>query len=264
MFRICDFFETSIGHVERDMDNEIKITENEFHDAVELHQSEENLGSYVNEFFEDAKEFEICGEEFFEMKSSGEEPDAEAEKKAKRKKRHEKLTRKMSYLVASTVAVIALSNTLGNSIGSNVTQAGGSINGDLRFSIQWNGRNDNKDDLDAHCVEPGGYEIYYGNAGTQSPAGGCLDIDITQPGENVAVENIIYKSRKDMEEGTYQLKVHCYAEREGNGGFSAEVQIQGRTYKFKHTQDMEWGETVVVAEVVLKNGRLKLQEHNEG
>lgn len=248
--------------MEHSMDNEIKITDNEFHDTVELHESEESLVGNGSEFLETDNEVKEYEEEFYELRNLVHGAKADSDKKAKRKKQHEKLVRKMSYLVASTVAVVVLSNTLGNSIGSNVNKAGGNTRGDLRFSIQWNDRNNNKDDLDAHCLEPEGYEIFYGNAGVMSPAGGCLDVDIVQPGENVAVENIIYESRKDMKDGTYQLFVHCFAEREGNSGFSAEVEIRGRVYEFKHSRKMEQGEIVVVAEVILENGKFRLKDSN--
>ena len=78
----------------------------------------------------------------------------------------------------------------------NVKAAGGNVDGVLRFSIMWNeGQNDNSD-LDAHCKEPDGNEIYFGNCRKpgMSRCGGQLDIDITHPMEQMvgkpSVENI--------------------------------------------------------------------------
>jgi len=45
-----------------------------------------------------------------------------------------------------------------------VKAAGGSVTGDLRFSIQWNEDRQDNCDLDAHCKEANGFEIYYGSA----------------------------------------------------------------------------------------------------
>ena len=88
-----------------------------------------------------------------------------------------------------------------------VKAAGGKIDGDLRFSIQWN--EDGKDDcdLDAHCKEVAtNTEIYYGSYRGRkgiSPCGGNLDVDIIHPGKDIAVENIVYADKTKMKPGQY-------------------------------------------------------------
>ena len=143
----------------------------------------------------------------------------------------------------------------------NVKAAGGKVDGDLRFSMQWNDEDYNPNDFDAHCKEPNGYHIYYGNKGRLSLSGGVLDVDIINPIRNkAAVENITYANRRDMMDGVYQLFVHCYSNNGGKSGFKAEVEFDGSIYSFVYNRPLKDGEVVQVAEVTLKNGVFSIKE----
>ena len=143
----------------------------------------------------------------------------------------------------------------------NVKAAGGKVDGDLRFSMQWNDEDYNPNDFDAHCKEPNGYHIYYGNKGRLSLSGGVLDVDIINPIRNkAAVENITYANRRDMMDGVYQLFVHCYSNNGGKSGFKAEVEFDGSIYSFVYNRPLKVGEVVHVAEVTLKNGVFSIKE----
>lgn len=143
----------------------------------------------------------------------------------------------------------------------NVKAAGGKVDGDLRFSMQWNDEDYNPNDFDAHCKEPNGYHIYYGNKGRLSLSGGVLDVDIINPIRNkAAVENITYANRRDMMDGVYQLFVHCYSNNGGKSGFKAEVEFDGSIYSFVYNRPLKDGEVVQVAEVTLKNGIFSIKE----
>ena len=143
----------------------------------------------------------------------------------------------------------------------NVKAAGGKVDGDLRFSMQWNDEDYNPNDFDAHCKEPNGYHIYYGNKGRLSLSGGVLDVDIINPIRNkAAVENITYANRRDMMDGVYQLFVHCYSNNGGKSGFKAEVEFDGSIYSFVYNRPLKDGEIVQVAEVTLKNGVFSIKE----
>jgi hypothetical protein len=147
-----------------------------------------------------------------------------------------------------------------------VKTAGGKVDGVLRFSIMWSGDNVDNSDLDAHCIEPGGFEIYFGEKRSRITEGN-LDIDITQPLNQMpkgAVENITYPSLSKMVDGTYKFFVHQYCARSSNG-FKAEIEFNGESFFYEYNQPV-LGD-VWVANVILKNGEFliehKLPETNQ-
>jgi hypothetical protein len=131
----------------------------------------------------------------------------------------------------------------------------------LRFSIQWNDtENWDKNDLDAHCTEPTGFEIYYSQKNSKK-TGGWLDVDIINPGKDkIAVENIQYKNKDNMIEGDYLFRVHQYTYRGGDWGFKAEIEFDNTIYSFDYPYKLSNGEYVNVAKVNLKNGRFTLTD----
>ena len=138
-----------------------------------------------------------------------------------------------------------------------VKAAGGSVTGDLRFSIQWN--EDGKDDcdLDAHCETPC-TEIYYSHK-HDTGTDGWLDVDIINPGRNVAVENITWTNRNTMKNGVYKFFVHQFSG-SVKSGFRAEIEFNGQVYSFEYPHSMRSGENVMVAVVTLKDGRFTIKE----
>ena len=150
----------------------------------------------------------------------------------------------------------------------NVKAAGGNVDGVLRFSIMWNCEQNDNSDLDAHCVEPDGNEIYFGNC--RKPAisrcGGQLDVDITHPMEQMpgkpSVENITWADMTYMKSGVYKFFVHQYSNR-GSKGFKAEVEFNGEIYAFEYNKPVNGN--VQVAEVMLdKNGNFTINEKLSG
>ena len=149
----------------------------------------------------------------------------------------------------------------------NVKAAGGKVDGDLRFSIQWNDGSDyNPNDFDSHCFEPGyrigvtprsyygfspcGGHIFFQNKRFVHPSSGMLDVDIIDPTPNkAAVENIVWSDKSRMPKGTYKMCVHCYSNRGGRSGFKAEIEFDGRIYSFEYNKSLGQGETVYVADV---------------
>jgi hypothetical protein len=146
-----------------------------------------------------------------------------------------------------------------DSMKDRVKSAGGNVDGVLRFSIQWNEKGDNNNDLDAHCYEPGGKHIYFSNKGTKHGSSGMLDVDIVSPNGKVAVENIVYTDLKRMPEGDYEFKVHNYSER-GGSGFTAEIEFDGKVYSYNYPKKIRESHYVAVATVnFTRKGGLTLQ-----
>jgi hypothetical protein len=130
-----------------------------------------------------------------------------------------------------------------------VRAAGGNVDGTLRFSIQWNDGEYNPNDFDAHCIEPDGNRIYFGDPDGH-PSGGNLDVDIVMPIKGTpAVENITWPSARTMREGDHTFFVHCFSYNGGRNGFSAEIEYDGQIFPFTHDKELRQDETVLVAVV---------------
>lgn len=154
----------------------------------------------------------------------------------------------------------AYAGNVTDSMKERVKAAGGSVTGDLRFSIQWNESGDDNVDLDAHCKEANGDEIFFSTYRKPciSKTGGQLDIDIINPAGKIAVENITWADRKTMKDGTYKFFVNQYSGSVKHG-FRAEIEFDGQIYSFDYPNRMKAGENVYVAEVTLKNGEFSIK-----
>lgn len=152
-------------------------------------------------------------------------------------------------------------NMTDSDISRNVKAAGGNIDGVLRFSIQWNDVDRDRNDLDAHCREPNGHEIYF-RAKHSYYTGGELDVDIINPIEGTpAVENIVWTDRSRMLSGKYSFCVHQFTNRGGRNGFRAEISFDGTVYRYDYRNELREDEFVDVADVTLHDdGTFTIEE----
>lgn len=133
-----------------------------------------------------------------------------------------------------------------DSIKARVKKAGGNIEALMRVSLAWF----NKDDLDLHCIVPGGGHIYFGNKA------GILDVDmnafvniVRDPVENLAFTKVI--------DGQYQIRINSYARRETvDVGFTLEVEFDGIVQQFTHDKAIGNRDSVDALVLTVKNGVL--------
>lgn len=145
-------------------------------------------------------------------------------------------------------------NMTDSSIKENVKNAGGNVDGVLRFSIQWNELGVyNNNDFDAHCdmqFKNGRKDcIYYAHKFSHE-TNGRLDVDIVEPKRGIpAVENITWNDLRDLEEGVYSFYVHNYYQRNGKDGFRAEIAFGGESYLFEYNKAINHHGKVHVADI---------------
>lgn len=141
-----------------------------------------------------------------------------------------------------------------DSIKENVKNAGGKVEGLLRFSIEWNADNSNENDLDAHCISPLSH-IYYGSK--RGRCGGELDIDIINPNRKVAVENIIYQELPPK--GKYEFKVDNFTDR-GGSNFKAQIEFNNQIFNYSINGRISKGYPIATV-THDGNGNFTIQHH---
>lgn len=151
-------------------------------------------------------------------------------------------------------------------IKESVKTAGGSVDAVLRFSIMWNDKSTwDQNDLDAHCVEPGGHRIYFGDK--RSNSSGVLDVDIISPDKGISsVENITWSDISKMPKGTYKMLVMNYNNKGGKEGFSAEIEFNGQIFEFEYPKEVKHKESILVAEVMFDGTSFTISpkiDHNQ-
>ena len=97
-----------------------------------------------------------------------------------------------------------------------VKDKGGNVEGVLRGSLIWNESGDDNSDLDIHVIQPDDVHIYYSSpyrkdhGDKPSSCGGFLDLDNTNPGRKLGIENIFFSSLSKLKKGVYKFYVRQY------------------------------------------------------
>ena len=108
----------------------------------------------------------------------------------------------------------------------------GAKGGDIQLSLFWRNHND----LDLHCIDPMGFEIFYSNK-TSPLSGGELDIDqnAQTPYNSAPVENI-YWPRTGAPPGLYRVFVVYYAPHDmvDTTPYTVRTVVQNKTNYFTH------------------------------
>jgi hypothetical protein len=149
-----------------------------------------------------------------------------------------------------------------------VKNAGGNVEGVLRFSMIWNYNDNHSDhsDLDAWCEQPDKVKIGY-STGFRKDGGnrftnlsGQLDLDNTNPGNNLGVENIYFLDESKLKNGNYAFWVHQFNSRNSQG-FKAEIEFDGQIYKYQY--DRAVSGSIFIAEVTYTNGKWSIDHSLE-
>jgi len=143
-----------------------------------------------------------------------------------------------------------------------VKTAGGKVDGILRASMIWNEDGSDQSDLDLWCQQPNGERIGYSTGFRKdrgnglSSCSGQLDLDNTNPGRTMGIENIYFAELKRMKNGVYEFWVNQFADR-GSKGFKFEIEFDGEIYSYEYNKRVAGN--VKVARVTLKDGQFSIE-----
>jgi hypothetical protein len=166
----------------------------------------------------------------------------------------------------------AYSGNITDSMRERVVQAGGRVDGPLRFTHTWNYDGQNQSLMDLHVFMPGyrgsckeeeihdqypvGRRVGW-NKRNDLHSGGVQDVDFVRPpGKAVPIENISFPDIRRMPEGRYVFKIHNWKLRQTTrSGFKAEIELNGNIYRFEYAQPLKDKQWITVGEANLKDGQ---------
>jgi hypothetical protein len=133
-----------------------------------------------------------------------------------------------------------------DSVKQRVKAAGGNIEALLRVSLSWY----NFDDLDLHCITPGGQHISFRNKAD------ILDVDMNavHGTTRTPVENLAFQR---LQNGIYKVWVNQFARRDTiDIGFAIEVEFGGVISQYSYPKSLKTTEDVHCFNLVVERGQL--------
>ncbi|MBQ9465960.1 MAG: hypothetical protein IJU62_03165 [Muribaculaceae bacterium] len=134
-----------------------------------------------------------------------------------------------------------------------VRDLGGSTNGVMRFTIEWNhDDNDIESDVDAHVLLPNQEEIFFKHLNAST--GARLDVDRRKtPG--IKIENVIWPTVESVKDGKYVFFVHQFSG-ENVGVINAKIIIGDKVTSFRINGPLQNDSVIPIAEAEFSNGTL--------
>lgn len=152
-------------------------------------------------------------------------------------------------------------DSVADDIDQAVEDAGGNVEGFMRFSITWNHSGRDRVDLDAHAVEPTGSEIYYNRhkAPHATTLGGMLDVDRIRP-SRLGVENIYWMTADKLQDGDYRFFIVNY-DGGRNNRCDVKLKVGNQTFLYQ-LSNIRQGAPAKVATVTISNHQLASIQHH--
>ena len=143
-----------------------------------------------------------------------------------------------------------------DSIDEVVEDAGGNVDGYMRFSIIWNQNHRSLVDLDAHAKEPTGQEIAFNShkSPSHTRAGGTLDVDMIRP-TRTGVENIYWENAESLPDGNYRFFIVNY-DGGRNHDCEAKLKVGNRTFLYR-VPSIHKGSPATIATVTIRNHQME-------
>lgn len=134
---------------------------------------------------------------------------------------------------------------------SDISDVVDNDSGELQFGIEWS-RTDHVD-IDAHCLEPSGEEIYWENQRSER-SGGYLNID-NREGDRGRVEHIKWSKTSNMPDGDYLFYVQNFTGGR-NSGVKAVLKTKDQTYTYQINNINDFRQDVPVVTVTIRDGQV--------